>query len=53
MKPITEDTIIGLYPDAYAWEEDELEEIYISYVRIGDELLGFLRDGSGCTYTKV
>jgi hypothetical protein len=53
LNPITEDTEVLLFPDVYVWDEDELEKAFVSYVRIGDGIVGCLRDGSAWIYTRM
>ena len=46
------DSDIQLFPEIYAWDEDELDEIFDSYVKLGDEVIGRYRGSTATLYTK-
>ncbi len=53
MPPITEKTSMNLAPDIYAWDESEIDQVFYSYVRIGDEVIGLVKGKKpGIIYTK-
>lgn len=44
---------VDLLPNAYAWDEDELDEVFDTYVKLGNEVIGRYRGITATVYTKV
>jgi hypothetical protein len=42
MPRVNEYTPVHLFPGSVIWEEAELEEMFISYVRVGNEIVGLM-----------
>lgn len=43
---------VQLFPDIYAWDEEEFDEIFDSYIKFGDEVIGRYRGDTATLYTK-
>ncbi len=46
------DSVVQHYPYIYAWDEDEFDEIFDSYIKLGDEVIGRYRGCKTTLYTK-
>lgn len=46
------DSKVQAFPDIYAWDEDEFDELFDSYTKLGDEVIGRYRGITTTLYTK-